>query len=69
MGNRFVNVFFREERLPIKEGWKPSPIQIDNDSLGALQDQIAEAADWTPDGNCPTVTFVASTNASETLTF
>jgi hypothetical protein len=65
--NRFVNIFFREERLPIEEGWKRSPVLIDAPSLDPLQDQIAEAADWTPDGDCPTITFVAGFNASETI--
>jgi hypothetical protein len=67
--NRFVNIFFREERLPIEEGWKRSPIQIDSDSLGVLQDQISAAADWTPDGDCPTITFVESSNVSDITTF
>jgi hypothetical protein len=66
--NRFVNIFFREERLPIEEGWKRSPVQIGNDNLGVLVDQIIDAADWSPDGDCPTITFVASTNVSDTVT-
>jgi hypothetical protein len=60
-----VNIFFREERLPIKEGWKRSPVLITSDNLGALEVQIGAAADWTPDGDCPTITFVGSTNASD----
>ena len=64
-----MNIFFREERLPIEEGWKRSPVLIDGASLDVLQDQIAEEADWTPDGNCPTITFVAATNVSQTVQF
>jgi hypothetical protein len=64
-----VNVFFREERLPIAEGWKRSPVPIDNDNLGVLTSQISAASDWTPDSDCATVTFVSGTNSSVTTTF
>jgi hypothetical protein len=63
-----VNIFFREERLPIAEGWKRSAILIDNDNLGALTDKITAATNWAPDGDCPTITFVASANVSDTVT-
>jgi hypothetical protein len=67
--DRFVNIFFREERLPIEEGWKRSPVPIDSDNLGVLTSQIGAASDWTPDSDCPTITFVSGTNASNTVTF
>ena len=63
-----MNIFFREERLPIEEGWKRSPVLIDGDNLGVLQEQISTVADWTPDGDCSTITFVGSTNASDIVT-
>ncbi|KAL0573901.1 hypothetical protein V5O48_008049 [Marasmius crinis-equi] len=47
---RFVQVFFREERLPIEEGWKRStPINIS--TMGALVTKIFEASDWQPTGD------------------
>ena len=62
-----MNIFFREERLPIEEGWKRSPVNIGNNALGVLGNQIKEAADWTPDGDCLTITFLAGTNMSDTV--
>ena len=62
ISNRFVQVFFREERLPIAEGWKRSPVPIANAALGALDQQIANASDWTADaGQDPSVTFLGNT--------
>jgi hypothetical protein len=62
-----VNIFFREERLPIKEGWKRSLVPINEDTISMVTDQIDGAADWKADSDCPTITFVLTTNASETL--
>ncbi|KAK1221515.1 hypothetical protein PQX77_015634 [Marasmius sp. AFHP31] len=50
---RFVQVFFREERLPIEEGWKRSTVPITIRTVGALFSQISKASDWEPTGdNC-----------------
>ncbi|KAL0580996.1 hypothetical protein V5O48_000990 [Marasmius crinis-equi] len=50
---KFVQVFFREERLPIEEGWKRSSVPITVDTLVVVADKIAEASDWEPTGrNC-----------------
>ncbi|KIY66833.1 Cloroperoxidase [Cylindrobasidium torrendii FP15055 ss-10] len=42
----FVNILFREERLPREEGWQRSPIPITIERLGALQQKVSEASDW-----------------------
>ena len=60
---RFVQVFFEEERLPIAEGWKRSPVTITGDNLGPISDTIVEASEWAPDaGVCSSVTLILSGN-------
>nr|7ZBP_A Chain A, Marasmius rotula UPO [Marasmius rotula]7ZBP_B Chain B, Marasmius rotula UPO [Marasmius rotula]7ZBP_C Chain C, Marasmius rotula UPO [Marasmius rotula]7ZBP_D Chain D, Marasmius rotula UPO [Marasmius rotula] len=50
---KFVNVFFREERMPIKEGWKRSTTPITIPLLGPIIERITELSDWKPTGdNC-----------------
>ncbi|KAL0573897.1 hypothetical protein V5O48_008045 [Marasmius crinis-equi] len=50
---QFVQIFFREERLPIEEGWKRSPVPITGATMGPLTGQIFVASDWQPTGdNC-----------------
>ena len=53
-----VNIFFREERLPLEKGWRVPKIEISARMLGALAKQISEASDWqaTP-GQCPWLTL------------
>ncbi|ESK91474.1 hypothetical protein Moror_2662 [Moniliophthora roreri MCA 2997] len=51
---QFVNIFFREERLPLEEGWKrPGPISVD--MLGPIALDVALSFQWEgPDPNrCP----------------
>jgi hypothetical protein len=43
---RFVNVFFRQERLPIAEGWKRSPVLIDVKALDSMSQDIVAASQW-----------------------
>ncbi|KAF9260270.1 Cloroperoxidase [Marasmius fiardii PR-910] len=52
---KFVQIFFREERLPIEEGWKRTNISITLNVVGALVDKTFEADPaWEPTGNnCP----------------
>ncbi|KAF7360780.1 putative Cloroperoxidase [Mycena venus] len=50
----FVQIFFREERLPIAEGWKKPNTLITAATLGALQTLIVAAADWTATQACET---------------
>ncbi|KAJ6450979.1 Cloroperoxidase [Mycena vitilis] len=48
----FVQIFFREERLPIAEGWmKPSTL-ITVDTLAPLEKAIVKASNWTATQPC-----------------
>ncbi|KAJ6554402.1 Cloroperoxidase [Mycena capillaripes] len=49
---KFVQVFFREERLPIAEGWKRSTTPITAELLAPIQNDILEASDWAPTQAC-----------------
>ncbi|KAJ8081092.1 hypothetical protein PM082_017933 [Marasmius tenuissimus] len=53
---KFVQIFFREERLPIEEGWKRSEVSMNLNTVKALAGKIRKAADWEPTGdNCSRV--------------
>ncbi|KAL0567409.1 hypothetical protein V5O48_014586 [Marasmius crinis-equi] len=53
---RFVQIFFREERLPIEEGWKRPSVPSNVTSIGILAEQIAKVSEWQPTGdNCPAI--------------
>ncbi|KAJ8081215.1 hypothetical protein PM082_018072 [Marasmius tenuissimus] len=53
---KFVQIFFREERLPIEEGWKRPTTPINGATVQALANKIAAASDWEPTGDqCPRV--------------
>ncbi|KAJ6517392.1 Chloroperoxidase, partial [Mycena vitilis] len=43
---RFVNIFFRGERLPIAEGWKKPTTLITEDTLAPLDVTIRNASAW-----------------------
>ncbi|KAF5368728.1 hypothetical protein D9757_010429 [Collybiopsis confluens] len=53
----FVNILFREQRLPLEEGWRPSKIPIDSSNFftlaGKVQDLYGKV--WEPSGSvkCP----------------
>jgi len=49
---RFVNIFFREERLPIAEGWKRSETPINGSTIGPLYRKIQAASNWTAGEDC-----------------
>ncbi|KAJ7030718.1 Peroxidase, family 2-domain-containing protein [Mycena alexandri] len=49
---KFVNIFFREERLPIAEGWTKSKSLITGDSLGIIEENIHNVSDWTATTSC-----------------
>ncbi|KAF7341350.1 hypothetical protein MVEN_01871500 [Mycena venus] len=51
---KFVQIFFREERLPIQEGWKKPKTLITAATLGALQTVIVANANWTATQACET---------------
>ncbi|KAJ7251062.1 Cloroperoxidase [Mycena rebaudengoi] len=44
---KFVNIFFREERLPIAEGWKKSETLINTAGLEPLEQIIEDTSGWT----------------------
>ncbi|KAL0573900.1 hypothetical protein V5O48_008048 [Marasmius crinis-equi] len=48
---RFVQIFFREERLPIAEGWKRSSIPINSTTFAPIVGQIFAASNWQPTGD------------------
>uniref|UniRef100_A0A0W0GAB7 Putative Cloroperoxidase n=1 Tax=Moniliophthora roreri TaxID=221103 RepID=A0A0W0GAB7_MONRR len=50
----FVQIFFREERLPIEEGWKRSSSPITLASLFQLANLIAQESHWNATNECPT---------------
>ncbi|KAJ3828023.1 Peroxidase, family 2-domain-containing protein [Lentinula raphanica] len=56
---RFVHIFFREERLPLEEGWKRSPYPTNTASLANLMEQLDKASQtkgpWLPSSllTCP----------------
>ncbi|KAJ7579512.1 Chloroperoxidase [Mycena floridula] len=47
----FVNIFFREERMPIEEGWTRPNISITRNIIGPISVAIAQASDWSPNPN------------------
>ncbi|KAJ6623664.1 Cloroperoxidase [Mycena sp. CBHHK59/15] len=48
----FVQIFFREERLPIAEGWKKPTTLITSDTLTPLENTIHNASEWTATQAC-----------------
>jgi len=48
----FVQIFFREERLPIAEGWQRSETPINASTLGPLIRDIAAQSNWTAGEGC-----------------
>ncbi|KAJ7252297.1 Cloroperoxidase [Mycena rebaudengoi] len=49
---KFVNIFFREERLPIAERWKKSETLINTAGLEPLEQIIEDASGWTKTQSC-----------------
>ncbi|KAF7303879.1 hypothetical protein MIND_00618000 [Mycena indigotica] len=49
---QFVQIFFREERLPIQEGWRRSKRLITAESMDDMSNVIAQAANWTATQSC-----------------
>ncbi|KAK0225307.1 Chloroperoxidase [Armillaria fumosa] len=50
---KFVDIFFREERLPIKEGWTKPTTLITLQTIVPIADIIVEASEWVDSGKCP----------------
>ncbi|KAJ7188847.1 Cloroperoxidase [Mycena filopes] len=51
----FVQIWFREERLPYAEGWQRPACVLDGASVGALTGAVKDASNWTSSGGCPYV--------------
>ncbi|THU90669.1 Cloroperoxidase [Dendrothele bispora CBS 962.96] len=51
----FVQIFFREERLPIAEGWHRPETPISLATRNPLVQSITEASNWTSSGGCPVI--------------
>ncbi|KAJ6562660.1 Cloroperoxidase [Mycena capillaripes] len=49
---KFVNIFFREERLPIQEGWKRSTTLITAETLNPIEDVVIDNSNWTFTQRC-----------------
>ncbi|KAJ7907190.1 Cloroperoxidase [Mycena leptocephala] len=49
---KFVDIFFREERMPVAEGWKRPTTQLTIETLGRLQMIIIKASNDVPTQPC-----------------
>nr|GAT59312.1 predicted protein [Mycena chlorophos] len=49
---KFVDILFREERLPFLEGWKPSPVLVTGELLGPLIGALVAGSNWTASQLC-----------------
>jgi hypothetical protein len=56
-GVRFVNILFREERLPIAEGWKKPTTRITLETVGRLVGVIQATSNWQPTQLCEPFIF------------
>ncbi|KAK7049760.1 hypothetical protein VNI00_005791 [Paramarasmius palmivorus] len=55
---KFVDIFFREERLPLEEGWKIPKVPINQQTESPVFDVIRKNSGWVPEaGQCPWVTL------------
>ncbi|KAJ7496765.1 Cloroperoxidase [Mycena latifolia] len=52
---KFVQVWFREERLPFAEGWTRPACTLNGTSVTALTGAVQAASNWTSSGGCPYV--------------
>ncbi|KAK0213363.1 Peroxidase, family 2-domain-containing protein, partial [Desarmillaria ectypa] len=50
---RFVDIFFREERFPVKEGWTKPTTLITSQTITPISDIIEETSEWVDNGGCP----------------
>ncbi|KAJ7481289.1 Cloroperoxidase [Mycena galericulata] len=49
---QFVQIFFREERLPFAEGWQKPTTLITSDTLNPISHVIQNASQWTATQQC-----------------
>ncbi|KAJ7704074.1 hypothetical protein B0H17DRAFT_921624, partial [Mycena rosella] len=53
----FVQIFFREERLPIAEGWLRSKTMITTETMSPIQNLVIQAANGGPTQACESLVF------------
>ncbi|KAJ7705606.1 Cloroperoxidase [Mycena rosella] len=49
---KFVQIFFREERMPIAEGWTRPNVTITPDTTSPIEVIVGEASNWTATQQC-----------------
>ncbi|KAK0475485.1 Chloroperoxidase [Armillaria novae-zelandiae] len=52
---KFVDIFFREERMPIEEGWSKPSTLITGQTISSIANIIEETSEWVDDGGCPII--------------
>ncbi|KAK0475471.1 Chloroperoxidase [Armillaria novae-zelandiae] len=50
---KFVDIFFREERMPIEEGWTRPTTATTTKTIAPISDIIEEFSEWVGSGKCP----------------
>ncbi|KAJ7704049.1 hypothetical protein B0H17DRAFT_921826, partial [Mycena rosella] len=53
----FVQIFFREERLPIAEGWSRSKTMITTETMSPIQNLAIQTANGGPTQACEPLVF------------
>ncbi|KAJ7140545.1 Cloroperoxidase [Mycena crocata] len=48
----FVNIWFREERIPYAEGFELTKTRITEDTMSPIEDVIRDASEWTQTQHC-----------------
>lgn len=57
---RFVDIFFREERLPLEEGWTVPPNEVNGTNQDTLKQEIKKASEWNAtEGQTSSITLVS----------
>ncbi|KAJ7586835.1 Cloroperoxidase [Mycena floridula] len=63
----FVNIFFREERMPIEEGWKRPNVSITRATISPITAIIGQASEWSPNPNqTPSLSLVVDAQGDVT---
>ncbi|KAF7304159.1 HEME-HALOPEROXIDASE domain-containing protein [Mycena indigotica] len=64
---KFVQIFFREERLPVQEGWKLPTTKITAATLSPLDHAIRDASNWTETSVCGPVVLSPTSVVNDEL--
>ncbi|KAJ7141738.1 Cloroperoxidase [Mycena crocata] len=62
---KFVQIFFRDERLPYAEGFKLPKTRITEDTLSPLEDIIQDKSEWTQTQKCGPLLLGSGVNFNE----